>query len=375
MSDVNIGLSSDYFKDNKFILPGPGLSLLDEKPNVSYSVLPATGKEKEQNFNTNKIEPNQAMNYDMIASIGPKWDASSFLGNDRTISVHRHGVGYDMVNVPELTDSNVMLCITPDAVKRPMAVVILTYLLVLSTKYQIKNTIAREGRWGDIPKYPGSGLVGKTFGCIGAGRIGREAFEIAKPLGMRYIAYDPYLKQEDLEGTGVELVDYDTLLAESDYLSVSCPLNDETRHILGKDELKKMKKDAYLINTARGPIVDEKALVRALETGEIAGAGIDVFEEEPPKAENPLFHMENVAVTPHALGWTDQAVMGIWAQIIKQMSSLMNGEKPEGIVNPEVWEKPEFQKKLQKVVDKLKTRQDQSHGSAAPYFMKSNTPL
>ena len=141
---------------------------------VAYIVLPPAGEEESRTFNTDQVQPQQVANYDMVASIGPKWNGATFVGNDRMLSVHRNGAGYDMVNVPELTEANVVLCTTPDAVKRPMAVVILTFLLLLSTRFQTKNQIAKENRWSEIPKYPGYGLVGKTFGCIGAGRFLRN---------------------------------------------------------------------------------------------------------------------------------------------------------------------------------------------------------
>jgi phosphoglycerate dehydrogenase-like enzyme len=258
-----------------------------------------------------------------------------------------------MVNVSELIEANVMLCTTPEAVKRPMAVVILTFLLILSTRFQVKNRIAKENRWSEISRYPGYGLVGKTFGCIGAGRIGREAFNLARPLDMRHIAYDPWLEPETAAEEGIELVDLETVLSESDYLSISCPLNSETRHLIGAKQLAKMRPSAFLINTARGPVVDEAALIDALSRGRIQGAALDVFESEPPAADDPLLVMDDVVVTPHSMGWTDQSVMGIWNQIVGQMKQIMNGEKPTGLINGEVWEKPEFQAKLKRFLSEI----------------------
>jgi phosphoglycerate dehydrogenase-like enzyme len=350
---VNIGITADYFKDGAFVIPGPGLGLLDDMANVEYSVLPSAGKTAFQAFDTNQVEPHQVANYDMVASIGPKWNGATFVGNDRMLSVHRNGVGYDMVNVTELTEANVMLCTTPEAVKRPMAVVILTFLLLLSTRFQIKNKIAKENRWSEISKYPGYGLVDKTFGCIGAGRIGREAFDLARPLNMHHIAHDPWLPPGSAADAGIKLVDFETVLSESDFLSISCPLNSETRHLVGAEQLAKMKPSAFLINTARGSIVDEAALIDALQRGVIQGAALDVFESEPPAADNPLLNMDNVAVTPHSMGWTDQSVMGIWIQIVRQMRQIMKGEKPSGLINCEVWEKPEFQAKLKRFLAEL----------------------
>jgi phosphoglycerate dehydrogenase-like enzyme len=350
---VNIGITADFFKDAAFIIPGPGLELLAEVENVEYSVMPSAGGDEFQAFDTSQVLPHQVANYDMVASIGPRWNGATFVGNDRTLSVHRHGVGYDMVNVSELIEANVMLCTTPEAVKRPMAVVILTFLLILSTRFQVKNRIAKENRWSEISRYPGYGLVGKTFGCIGAGRIGREAFNLARPLDMRHIAYDPWLEPETAAEEGIELVDLETVLSESDYLSISCPLNSETRHLIGAKQLAKMRPSAFLINTARGPVVDEAALIDALSRGRIQGAALDVFESEPPAADDPLLVMDDVVVTPHSMGWTDQSVMGIWSQIVGQMKQIMNGEKPTGLINGEVWEKPEFQAKLKRFLSEI----------------------
>ena len=352
--NVKIGITPDYFKNGQFILPGPGLGLLDQLNNASYGVLPRPESPESQQMNQTVIQPFQIEGYDFAASIAPKWNGASFSGNPSFISVHRHGAGFDMVDVDALTASNVLLCTTPEAVTRPMAVVILTYLLLLSTRYSIKNKIAVENRWGELSKYPGFGLVGKTFGSIGAGRIARETFRLAKPLNMKHIAYDPYLAPGALASEDIALVDFETVLRESDYISIACPLNAQTRHLIDQKAFSLMKPGASFINAARGPIVDEQALVEALQSNKIRSAGIDVFEQEPPSPDNPLFHMDNVAVTPHALGWTDQAVMGIWAQIVDQMQCLMRGKKPNGIINDALWDKPEFQQKLGRFLDETR---------------------
>jgi phosphoglycerate dehydrogenase-like enzyme len=140
----------------------------------------------------------------------------------------------------------------------------------------------------------------------------------------------------------------DTVLAESDFLNISVPLSQKTHHMIGEKELRKMKKTAYLINTARGPIIDETALIRALQEGWIRGAGIDVFEQEPTPPDNPLLKLDNVIVAPHALGHTDELFMGIWAQKMRQVSQIMRGEVPEALVNREVLDKPELQSRLKK---------------------------
>jgi len=338
---AKIGITRDFFdKDGKFIIPGPGLKSLDEMPNVEYKILREFLPE---------VTPEQIRGFDMVISFGPKWTQHTLAGNHQLLCCHRGGVGYDMVDVPALTEAGVMLCITPDAVRRPMATVIITFILGLSLRLLTKERLTREGRWAEKASYHGIGLVGKTLGSIGMGNIGHEMFLLAKPFGMKHIAYDPYVTQEAVVDVNVKLVDMDTVLAESDFLNISCPLNEETRHLIREKELGKMKKTAFLINTARGPIVDEAALIKALQEGWIQGAGLDVFEQEPPQPDNPLLQMDNVIVTPHALGHTDELFIMMLDEILGQISQVIRGEVPEGLVNREVWDRPEFQAKLKRL--------------------------
>jgi D-3-phosphoglycerate dehydrogenase len=248
----------------------------------------------------------------------------------------------------------VMLCITPAAVRRPVAVAIMTFILALSTRLIAKYQLTREGQWGEVTKYHGYGLIGKTLGSVGVGNIGHEMFMLAKPFGMKHIAYDPYITQEAVDDVGVKLVDMDTVLAESDFVSINCPLSEKTRHLIGEKELKKMKKTAFLINTARGPIIDEGALLKALKEEWIRGAGLDVFDQEPTPPDNPLLKLDNVIVTAHQMAFTDQFLASVWEIIVNQITQIMHGEVPDGLVNREVWDKPEFQSKLKKFQEALK---------------------
>ena len=343
---AKIGITRDFFdKDRKFIMPSAGLKSLDEMPNVEYEVLREFLPE---------VTPEQIRGFDMVISLGPKWTQHTLAGNHQLLCCHRGGVGYDMVDVPALTEAGVMLCITPAAVRRPMATAIITFILALSTRLRIKDKLTREGRWAEKANYHGVGLVGKTLGSIGVGNIGHEMFLLAKPFGMKHVAYDPYVTQEAVVDVNVKLVDMDTVLAESDFLTISCLLNEKTRHLIREKELRKMKKTAFLINTARGPIVDQAALIKALQEGWIRGAGLDVFEQEPIPPDNPLLQMDNAIVTPHALGWTDEMFITMWNEILSQISQIIRGEVPEGLVNREVWHKSRFQSKMKKFQESLK---------------------
>ena len=151
-----------------------------------------------------------------------------------------------------------------------------------------------------------------------------------------------------VDDVGVELVDMDTLLAASDFVSISVPLNEETRHLIGERELRKMKSTAYLISTSRGPVVDEAALIKALQQGWIRGAGIDVFEQEPVDPNNPMLGMDNVVVSPHSLCHTDEYYKLAWSGKLRQAAQILQGEIPEALVNREVLDTPTFQRKFRK---------------------------
>jgi phosphoglycerate dehydrogenase-like enzyme len=223
-------------------------------------------------------------------------------------------------------------------------------MLALTGKLLAKDRITRQGPegWARRSDYMGVGLVGRTFGSLGIGNIGAEAFRLAKPFDMKFIAHDPYADPAVARDLGVRLVGLEELFAEADVLSVSCPLNEETRHIVNAERLALMKPTAYLINTARGPVVDEAALTRALQEGRIAGAGLDVLEQEPSPADNALYRLDNVILTPHALCWTDQCFAGIGAADVKAVFDVMHGRVPTGIVNREIVDRPAWRAKLER---------------------------
>jgi D-3-phosphoglycerate dehydrogenase len=335
---IRLGITNDD-------IPKPGLKRLDEMPNIEYQVFSEFLPE---------VTPEQIRGFDMVITAGARWTQQTVAGNKDLICVLYLGMGYDHIDVQALNKAEVMLCNSPMAVRRPMAVTIMTFILALAMRLLNKDRITREGQWERKAAYFGDGLMGKTLGSIGVGNIGHEMFLLARPFGMSHIAYDPYVKPEAVSDVNVKLVDMDTVLTESDFLNISVPLNKETRHLIGEKELRKMKKSAFLINTARGPIVDEAALIKVLQEGRIRGAGLDVFDQEPTPTDNPLLQMENVVVAPHSLCETDELFAGMWEQKFGQMSQIIRGEVPTALVNPEVLDKPEFQAKLKKFRESIK---------------------
>ena len=330
MGPFRVALSGDFRRaDGSPAYPMFDLEPLYREPNLDLAFVdPIDGVMRARDL----------AGFDALILLGPRFDARSIPPGDRLRLVARFGVGYDNVDVVACTAAGIALGITPDGVRRPVAVAVLTLMLALAGKLIIKDRLTRQGPdgWAQRSAYMGTGLTGRTLGQLGIGNIGAEVFRLAAPLDMRFIAHDPYADPARAQAIGVELVELDTLFREADFLSVSIPLSEATRGLVGEQLLGLMKPTAYLINTARGPVVDQRALSRALAERRIAGAGLDVFEVEPPPADEPLLTLDNVIVTPHALCWTDECFAGNGAADVRAVLALKRGEVPAGIVNREV---------------------------------------
>ncbi len=260
----------------------------------------------------------------------------------------RYGVGFDTLDISACTHGNVAVAIAPQGVRRPVATSVVALMLALTLNLKKKDRLTRDipNGWNIKSDYNGLGLVGRTLGIVGFGNIGAEVARLAAPFDMQIIAFDPYVSGDSMAGLGVKAVELDDVFRKSDVVSLNCPLNDNTRHLANKERLSMMKAGSYLINTARGPVVDELALIEALQKGEIAGAGLDVFEQEPPDAANPLLTMDNVLLSPHALCFTDQCMGGLGEADIKACLAVMHGKIPDTLVNPDVAEIEAFKRKL-----------------------------
>ena len=333
-----VGLTRDFLKpDGSVAFGNIGLDLLDAAPGVEWEYLAE---------DTRELRADQVRGYDALAVLAPRVTAATLDGADRLAIVARYGVGYDGVDVAACTRNGVLLTITPDGVRRPMATVNLTLLLALSHRLLEQDRLTRAGGWARKLEVMGTGLTGKVLGSIGLGNIARETFKVAGPLEMRHIAHDPYASPEQAEALGVELVELDTLLRTADFVVVSAALTPETHHLLNAERLALMKPTAYLISTARGPIVDQAALTDALRERRIAGAGIDVYEKEPVDPSDPLLTLENVIVTPHALCWTDEWAYLTGRSACEAILDVAAGRVPRYVVNKDAVDAPLVQQKL-----------------------------
>ena len=339
MSKCRVAISQDVQgPDGSPAFPSVDLSPLDD-PRIDWSFIPV---------HNGRIDAADMEGYDALILLSARFDAESIPTDGRLALVARFGVGYDTVDIDACTARGVAVVITPDGVRRPVAVAIMTMILALAGRLMVKDRLARQGPdgWAQCEAHMGEGLVGKTLGSLGMGNIGAEMFRMAHPFDMRFAAHDPFADEEVAKSLGVELVTAEELFRRSDFFCVNCPLTDETRHFVNAVHLGLMKPTAYLINTARGPIVDQAALTKALQDGTIAGAGLDVFVEEPPSADDPLFGLDNVIVTPHALCWTDECFAGICAANIAAVFALLSDQLPSGIVNRDVTNTDAWQAKL-----------------------------
>ena len=308
------------------------LALLDGAADVEWEYLPTVVPE---------VTADHAARYDALYVNIPRVPAAAVARADcRLRVVARHGVGYDSVDVAAMTRAGVVVTHTPSSMPRPVATIALTFILALAGKMMLKDRLTRTGRWNERMDHMGTGLTGRTLGVVGAGRIGKELLRMARTFDLKLIAADPFENAIELGYLGARKVDLDILLQESDFIVTTCLLNDATRHLIGARQFALMKPTAYFINVARGPVVDEAALVEALRTGRIAGAALDVFEQEPVAPDNPLLAMDNVILAPHALCWTDECFHNMASTGLASIVDLLDRRVPEFVVDRTVLDHP-----------------------------------
>lgn len=253
--------------------------------------------------------------------------------------VIRHGIGYNTLDIPAITRYGVLAANTPDAPTESTAEHAVALLLALAKTIVKSDMVLRAGTPWTHAELRGVEVRDRVLGVVGCGRIGRRVIEIcALGLNMRVIAFDPYLTGAAGLPAEVTMVEsLDTLLPQADFLTLHTPLMPGTYHLIGERELRMMQPGSYLINASRGPVVDEAALIRALSDGHLGGAGLDVFDPEPPSPDNPLLHMTNVVVTPHVASNTDQGYSRMSEGVVDQVLQVLAGERPTFLIDPAAW--------------------------------------
>ncbi len=272
--------------------------------------------------------------------IAPKYHLTSALlaHAPNLVAVSSNGAGYDTIDLAACTAAGVLAVNQAGGNKEAVAEHALAMMLTLSKR--IVETDRRMRRASGIPRndYIGNELFGKTVGIVGLGNVGSRLAELCRILfRMRVLAYDPYLTAEQIAERGAEPAPLDTLMATADFVSINCPRTAETLGMIGAAQFALMQKHAYFVTTARGGIHDERALAAALAEKRIAGAGLDVWDKEPPPHDDPLLAFDNVIASPHTAGVTIEARTNMARIAAEQMLDILDGKRPPRILNPEVW--------------------------------------
>ena len=273
---------------------------------------------------------------------------ASLEGVDRLAIIARNGVGLDFIDVAACSERGIAVTITPGGITHSMASAAVSLVLAAAHRLRQRDLALRSGDWGPGRFLPhGAGLRGRTLGVIGYGRIGREVVRLLEPWAMRVVV----TQRTPVTESGVVYAGLDELLAQSDVVVVACPLTEATRGLLDAHRLGLMKSTAILVNVARGAIVDQAALVEALRSGRLAGAGLEVVDPEPLPADDPLLGLPNVVGAPHSLGYTDDLIRGCVEEACDALMSVAAGRVPANVANPEVLDNPLFTAKLNRRVE------------------------
>lgn len=337
-----LGILSDLLnQDGTFTFPNYSLRRLYQPEKISIVRIPGSAV----------LPQSVAHDVDFLISVptGTAVTSSSLEPKCRLLAIVRVGVGCEDIDLTACTNAGVAVVLPAEAVIRPTAVAALTLMLALATRLIEKDRLTRSGAagWDRRSELQGWNLHGKVLGLVGCGGIGSQFATYARTLGMDVIAFDPALSTADAKDLGITLQDLPQVLSGSDYLSIHCPLNAETRHLINQERLGLMKAETCLINTARGGIVDQEALYTALSTGRLRGAALDVFDPEPLPASEPLLKLDNVIFSAHALNWTHELDQEIADANIEAINALLTGRLPDKIANPAVLSNEFFRRKFE----------------------------
>lgn len=259
--------------------------------------------------------------------------------------IARYGIGLDNIDVAAATKNGIVVTNVPAYCIDEVSDHAMALMLACARNISLFNSTVKSNIWDQNIGPSMYRLRGKTLGIVGFGHIGKAIIPKALAFGLKVKVYSPRTTQALIGQHCAEKVSFEELLKESDFITIHAPLTSETQHMFSDDEFKAMKSTAYLINTARGGIIDTSALIAALQTGEIAGAGIDVLETEPPQQDDPLLHLKNVIITPHAAFISEESIMELQMIAAKCVAQVLSGQLPTSVVNPTVLERPNLRAK------------------------------
>ena len=345
---ISLGILSDLLNaDGSFAFPGYSLRLLRHRERIAVSRVPGG--------TTLDREISNQVDFLISVPTATAIDGSNLAPGCRLAAILRVGVGCDDIDLSACTEAGVAVVIPTVAVTRPTAVAALTLMLALATRLIEKDRVTRQGdaEWHRRSDLQGCNLHGRVLGLVGCGAIGSQFASYALVLGMAVVAFDPALSPQDAERLGIRLAGIDEVLAGSDFISLHCPLNASTRHMINDKRLALVKPTACLINTSRGGLVDQVALYKVLSNRRLRGAALDVFEPEPLPRGEPLLALDNVIFSAHALNWTRELDEEIADENVQAINALLEGACPHKIANPAVLESGAYRRKLANLQSRL----------------------
>ena len=353
MRTFTVALTGDFLDETgQPAYGGAGLDLLSSCPYLRHHFIeeqaPRPGEgDYWKCFYSLEVTPEQVAGSNGLVVLRP-WVKRAALARAAAelVVIGRSGAGYDKIDVEACTEFGVALFNVPLALNHPTASAALLFMLALAKRLPGQEKVARSGRWELQAQVMGGELQGRTLGIIGLGHSGRELVRLVAPFGMRVLACSPHADTAEANALGVRLTALEEVLREADFVSLHCRLTEQTRGLLDRRQLALMKPTAYLINVARGELVDQEALTAALRSRQIAGAGLDVFEVEPLPADDPLTELDNVILTPHWLASTAEVWSATGRAMADGMLRAARGEVPNDVANPEVLDRPAFRDKL-----------------------------
>ena len=353
MPTFRVALTGDFLdEDGRPAYGDAGLPLLEGKPYIAHRFLTEhaprpTDRSYWRHFYRLHVKPEQITETDGLIVLRPWVNRETFAhGAGDLVVIGRSGAGYDKIDIQACTEHDVAVFNAPLALNHSTASSALLFMLALAKRLPAQEKITRQGRWDLQATVMGSEIQGRTLGIIGLGQSGRELARLVKPFDMHVLAYSPHAEPAVARQLGVRVASLEEVLREADFVSLHCRLTEQTRQLIGAAQLALMKPRAHFINVARGELVDQAALTAALRAGRIAGAGLDVFHEEPLPADDPLTGLDNVILTPHWSASTTDVWRATGRAMALGMIRAACGQVPDDVVNRDVLGRPGFCAKL-----------------------------
>lgn len=329
MSGFRVGLGRDLRGADGRPVHDVGLELLEAEPGVEWDFLPEHAP---------VLPPAALRGFDAVMIWGAGGvSAETLAGADRLRLIARFGMGLDAIDLPACSRRGVIVSFAPEAVEATMPAAAMALVLALAHRLPEKDRLVREGRWYESFDHVGLGTAGRALGVIGVGNIGAGMLRMAEPFGFRMLAWDPHSHtRRHVVPAAVERVDLETLLRQSDFVCLACPLTERTHNLIDRDRLALMPSHSYLVNVARGPVTDSRAIAEAISAGRLAGAALDVFENEPIEPDHPLLGLgDRVILSPHAVGYTQAAFRTLGLAVCAEVLRVAAGEAPVHVANPD----------------------------------------